>query len=124
MQNAIDQANLIAEQIAGQIAGDSSGVAAYQAVPWFWSDQYDSKIQMVGLNNVADEVVVRGDFTAAEKNGFALFYLKESRIVAADCVNRPKEFASAKQLIQGKIRLDASTIEDESIDPFKFKDYA
>ena len=79
---------------------------------------------MVGLNNVADEVVVRGDFTASEKNGFALFYLKESRIVAADCVNRPKEFASAKQLIQGKVRLDASTIEDESIDPFKFKDYA
>ena len=117
VQNANDQGRCAATNIAGNHQN-------YESLPWFWSDQYDSKIQMVGLNNVADEVVVRGDFTASEKSGFALFYLKESRIVAADCVNRPKEFASAKQLIQGKVRLDASTIEDESIDPFKFKDYA
>ena len=50
--------------------------------------------------------------------------MKESRIVAADCVNRPKEFASAKQLIQSRMKLDASKIRDESIDPFEFKDHA
>jgi 3-phenylpropionate/trans-cinnamate dioxygenase ferredoxin reductase subunit len=79
---------------------------------------------MVGLQNSEDDVVVRGDLTSPNKNGLSLFYMKESRIVAADCVNRPKEFASAKQLIQSRMKLDASIIRDESIDPFEFKDHA
>ena len=117
VQNANDQARCAASNIVGK---DQS----YESLPWFWSDQYDIKIQMVGLQSVDDHVVVRGDLASPKKNGLSLFYMKESRIVAVDCVNRPKEFASAKQLIQGRMTIDASTIKDESIDPFEFKNYA
>ena len=77
---------------------------------------------MVGLNHEAAEIIVRGNPNVSDKNGLALFYLKNSRIVAADCVNRPKEFAAAKQLIQSKMHLAKSILEDESIDPLTFKD--
>ena len=117
VQNANDQARCAASNIAGK-------EQSYESIPWFWSDQYDMKIQMVGLQNSEDDVVVRGNLTSPNKNGLSLFYMKESRIVAADCVNRPKEFASAKQLIQSRMKLDASKIRDESIDPFEFKDHA
>ena len=117
VQNANDQARCAASNIAGK-------EQSYKSIPWFWSDQYNMKIQMVGLQNSEDDVVVRGNLTSPNKNGLSLFYMKESRIVAADCVNRPKEFASAKQLIQSRMKLDASKIRDESIDPFEFKDHA
>ena len=117
VQNANDQARCAACNIAGK-------EQSYESIPWFWSDQYDMKIQMVGLQNSEDDVVVRGNLTSPNKNGLSLFYMKESRIVAADCVNRPKEFASAKQLIQSRMKIDASKIRDESIDPFEFKDHA
>ena len=117
VQNANDQARCAASNIAGK-------EQSYESIPWFWSDQYNMKIQMVGLQNSEDDVVVRGNLTSPNKNGLSLFYMKESRIVAADCVNRPKEFASAKQLIQSRMKLDASIIRDESIDPFEFKDHA
>ena len=117
VQNANDQARCAASNIAGK-------EQSYESLPWFWSDQYDIKIQMVGLQRSEADVVVRGDLTSPNKNGLSLFYMKESRIVAADCVNRPKEFASAKQLIQSRMKLDASKIRDESIDPFEFKDHA
>ena len=117
VQNANDQARCAASNIAGK-------EQSYESIPWFWSDQYNMKIQMVGLQNSEDDVLVRGNLTSPNKNGLSLFYMKESRIVAADCVNRPKEFASAKQLIQSRMKLDASKIRDESIDPFEFKDHA
>ena len=117
VQNANDQARCAASNIAGK-------EQSYESIPWFWSDQYNMKIQMVGLQNSEDDVVVRGNLTSPNKNGLSLFYMKESRIVAADCVNRPKEFASAKQLIQSRMKLDASKIRYESIDPFEFKDHA
>ena len=117
VQNANDQARCAASNIAGK-------EQSYESIPWFWSDQYNMKIQMVGLQNSEDDVVVRGNLTSPNKNGLSLFYMKESRIVAADCVNRPKEFASAKQLIQSSMKIDASKIRDESIDPFEFKDHA
>ena len=115
VQNANDQARCAAVNISG-------GSQIYESLPWFWSDQYDIKIQMVGLNHEASEIIVRGNPNAPDKSGLALFYLKDSRIVAADCVNRPKEFAAAKQLIQGKTHVAKSILEDESIDPFTFKD--
>ena len=117
VQNANDQARCAASNIAGK-------EQSYESIPWFWSDQYNMKIQMVGLQNSEDDVVVRGNLTSPNKNGLSLFYMKESRIVAADCVNRPKEFAPAKQLIQSRMKIDASKIRDESIDPFEFKDHA
>ena len=115
MQNANDQARCAAGNIAG-------GSQIYESLPWFWSDQYDAKIQMVGLSHEATEIIVRGNPEASNKIGLVLFYLKNSRVIAADCVNRPKEFVAAKQMIQGRMQLKKSILEDESIDPMTFKD--
>ena len=63
---------------------------AYNKLPWFWSDQYDLKLQIAGLSQGYDELVVRGDRDAGRS--FAAFYLKEGKLISADCVNRPQEF--------------------------------
>ncbi len=86
--NAMDQARTAA---ANMVGGDK----VYAAVPWFWSDQYELKLQMVGFSADGDTHVVRGD---KESNHFAVFYLKEGAVVAVDAVNSPREFMVAKQL--------------------------
>ena len=87
--NAMEQARVAAANMCG---GDKT----YASIPWFWSDQYDLKLQMVGFSADADAEVVRGDVA---ENRFAVFYLKQGRLVAADAVNCPKEFMICKQLI-------------------------
>ncbi len=87
--NAMDQARVASANMCG---GDKT----YAAIPWFWSDQYELKLQMVGFSADGDTEVVRGDM---EKNQFAVFYLKDGRMVAADAVNSPKDFMICKQLI-------------------------
>ena len=114
VQNANDQARCAAVNMAG-------GAQNYESLPWFWSDQYDAKIQMVGLNQESSEIVVRGNPITPGKKSLAVFYLENSKILAADCVNRPKEFAAAKQLIQDRVILERSMLEDEAIDPLAFK---
>lgn len=86
--NAMDQARTAAANMLG-------GNKVYAAVPWFWSDQYELKLQMVGFSSDGDQQVVRGD---QSNNEFATFYLKEGRVVAVDAVNSPREFMVAKQL--------------------------
>lgn len=86
--NAMDQARTSA---ANMLGGDK----VYAAVPWFWSDQYELKLQMVGFSADGDTQVVRGDKSA---NQFATFYLKDGAVVAVDAVNSPREFMVAKQL--------------------------
>ena len=68
----------------------------YAAIPWFWSDQYELKLQMVGFSADGDTQVLRGDMAS---NAFAIFYLKDGKVVAADAVNSPKEFMLCKQLV-------------------------
>ena len=68
-------------------------------MPWFWSDQYEHKLQMVGFSKESDQSVVRGDMTS---KSFTVFYLKDNFIIAADSVNNPKEFMASKQLIGKK----------------------
>jgi 3-phenylpropionate/trans-cinnamate dioxygenase ferredoxin reductase subunit len=116
VQNANDQARCAAANIAGKDIN-------YEAVPWFWSDQYDTKIQIAGLSYGATEVVSRGKVNQDSGKGFALFYLQDSRIIAADCVNRPKEFLVSKQLVKDKSIIPPSVLADESIEPINFKEY-
>jgi 3-phenylpropionate/trans-cinnamate dioxygenase ferredoxin reductase subunit len=85
--------------------------ARVAAIPWFWSDQYELKLQMVGFSADGDTQVVRGDMDA---NAFAVFYLKDGRVVAADAVNSPKEFMICKQLIGKKV--DAAVLQDPDSD--------
>ena len=102
--NAMEQARVAS---ANMVGGDK----VYAAVPWFWSDQYDLKLQMVGFSSDGDESVVRGDKSA---NQFAVFYLKEGKVVAVDAVNSPKEFMVCKQLY-GK-PVDAAALADTNVD--------
>ncbi len=90
--NAMEQARVAANAILG---GDKT----YASAPWFWSDQYDLKLQMVGFSADGDQQVVRGD---VQGQAFAVFHLKDNTLVAADAVNSPREFMMARKLF-GKI---------------------
>ena len=79
-------------------------------MPWFWSDQYELKLQMLGFSADGEETVQRGDMAA---NEFAVFYLKDDKIVAVDAVNCPREFMAAKQLV-GKV-VDKAKLADSNI---------
>lgn len=98
--NAMEQARVAAANMAGQDK-------VYAAVPWFWSDQYELKLQMVGFSSDGDTQVVRGDKSI---NQFAVFYLKDGKLVAVDAVNSPREFMVSKQLY-GK-PVDAAKLAD------------
>lgn len=102
--NAMEQARVAAANLMG-------GDKVYDAVPWFWSDQYELKLQMVGFSADGDTQVVRGDKAA---NQFAVFYLKDSKIVAVDAVNSPREFMVGKQLY-GK-PVDPAKLSDPATD--------
>jgi len=84
----------------------------HAAVPWFWSDQFDLKLQMVGLSQGYDHLVLRGD---PEQESFCAFYLKDGVPLSADAVNRPQEFAIAKRLVAERRVVDAAALADEGI---------
>jgi len=102
--NAMDQARVTSANIRGQDK-------VYAAIPWFWSDQYELKLQMVGFSADGNQQVLRGDKAA---NQFAVFYLKDGVLVAADAVNSPKEFMLSKNLV-GK-PVDAARLADPATD--------
>ena len=102
--NAMEQARVASANIRGD-------AKTYAAIPWFWSDQYELKLQMVGFSADGNQQVLRGDKAA---NQFAVFYLKDGVVVAADAVNSPKEFMLCKQMI-GK-PVDATKLADPAQD--------
>lgn len=102
--NAMEQARVAAANMCG---GDKT----YASMPWFWSDQYELKLQMVGFSADGDTEVMRGDPTA---NQFAVFYLKDGAVVAVDAVNSPKEFMVCKQLIGRQV--DPARLADPAVD--------
>lgn len=110
VQNANDQARAAAAGICGTAAPP-------EAAPWFWSEQHGERLQMAGLGEGHDEVVCRGDPEAPGGAGFALFYLKDGVVVAADCVNRPGEFMAGRRLVAARRRIDPERLADESLDP-------
>ncbi|MSW53320.1 MAG: pyridine nucleotide-disulfide oxidoreductase, partial [Actinobacteria bacterium] len=96
-----------AKAIAGAICGKQKPISA---LPWFWSDQYDLKLQIAGLSTGHDEVVLRGN--PADGRSFACFYLADGRLIAADCVNRPKEFMFSKRAITQELSPDRALLAD------------
>lgn len=102
--NAMEQARTAATNMLG---GDKT----YAAIPWFWSDQYELKLQMVGFSDDGEIAVVRGN---PEELHFATFYLTQGKVVAADAVNSPKEFMVAKRLYG--LEVDAEALADTTID--------
>ena len=106
VHNAIEQGKTAAATLAGK-------EKPYNQVPWFWSDQYDLKLQITGLSNGYTQAVVRGDPTTGRS--FAVFYLKDGVLIAVDAINRAPEFMMAKMLTARKAVLDPARIADESI---------
>ena len=102
--NAMEQARVAATNIAGT-------PTTYASFPWFWSDQYQLKLQMVGFATDRDETVTRGEHAS---NSFADFHLKDGVLVGADAVNSPKEFMASRQLC-GK-NVDADKLSDPLVD--------
>ena len=103
--NALEQARAVAAFITGK-----PNPAA--TPPWFWSDQYDLKLQMVGLSEGYNELAIRG---STEGSSFIAFYLKGGFVIAADAINRPSEFMASKRLIGDKIKASAKELADESV---------
>ena len=89
VQNANDQANVVADAITGQ-------PKPYHSIPWFWSNQYDLRLQTIGLSIGYDQLVVRGDPAA---RSFSVVYLKQGRVIALDCVNRVKDYVQGRLLV-------------------------
>jgi len=105
VQNAVDQAVCVAKAIAGK-------PAPYRATPWFWSDQFDIRLQMVGLAAGHDNVAVRGQ---PEDGKFSVFYFRDGRLCAADSINRAAEHIAARRLIAMGASLTPEQAADESV---------
>jgi 3-phenylpropionate/trans-cinnamate dioxygenase ferredoxin reductase subunit len=105
VQNAMEQGRAAAAALL-------DAPVAYGPVPWFWSDQYDLKLQMVGLSAGFDQLIVRGDLSG---RAFAAFYLQDGHLIAADTVNRPQDFMFAKKLVATRARIDAAVLADDAI---------
>ena len=104
--NALEQARTAASFLC-------SRRRPYASVPWFWSDQYDIKLQIVGLKAGYDEKVVRGDHSSGRS--FVVFYFKERSLVSAECVNRPKEFLLMKHAMAKGLKVDIALLADETV---------
>ncbi len=103
VQNANDQATVAARTIAGL---DGPG---YDAVPWFWSNQFDLRLQTVGLSIGHDAAIVRGD---PAQRSFSVIYLRDGRVIALDCVNATRDFVQGRALVTGRVVADPAALRD------------
>jgi 3-phenylpropionate/trans-cinnamate dioxygenase ferredoxin reductase component len=104
VQNANDQASIAARAICGD-------AQPYRATPWFWSNQYDLRLQTVGLSTNHDAAVMRGD---PATRSFSIVYLKQGRVIALDCVNSVRDYAQGRKLVEQSISLTAAQAADTS----------
>jgi 3-phenylpropionate/trans-cinnamate dioxygenase ferredoxin reductase subunit len=102
VQNANDMANGVAKTLMGSPAD-------YHAVPWFWSNQYDLRLQTVGLSTGHDAAILRGD---PATRSFSLVYMKQGRVIALDCVNMVRDYVQGRALV----------VEGKSPDPAQLAD--
>ena len=105
VQNAHDMATTAAKHMVGV-------EEPYRAFPWFWSNQYDLKLQTAGLSLGYDATVVRGDPGEAK---FSLVYLKEGRVIALDCVNATRDYVQGRKLIEARAVPDRSLLADTAV---------
>lgn len=102
VQNANDQAAVVAKAICGT-------PEPYAAVPWFWSNQYDLKLQTVGLSRGFDDLVVRGD---PAQRSFSIVYLRAGRVIALDCVNAVRDYSQGRALVAARRAVDKGRLGD------------
>jgi 3-phenylpropionate/trans-cinnamate dioxygenase ferredoxin reductase subunit len=106
VQNAVDQAKAVAAAIRGR-------PAPYDEVPWFWSDQYDVKLQMVGISTGHDSQAIRGDPATGR---FSVFYFREGALRAIDSVNRPGDHMTGRKLLAAGAAVSPAEAVDETFD--------
>jgi 3-phenylpropionate/trans-cinnamate dioxygenase ferredoxin reductase subunit len=106
VQNALDQAKTAGAAVAGL-------KKPYEAVPWFWSDQYETKLQIAGLHHGHDAFAIRGD---PEEGRFSIFYLRDGVVIAVDSLNRPADHMLARRLVAARARLTRAEAADPGFD--------
>jgi len=106
VHNALEQAKTAALNICGE-------EQTYAQVPWFWSDQFNLKLQIAGLSGGYDDTVIRGDISTQK---FSCLYLSDGRLIAIDAINSPKDFIQAKAMIASKSVIDPTVLSDQRIE--------
>ena len=106
VQNAVEQAKTIATCFVGSRK-------PYQKVPWFWSDQYNIKLQIAGISKDYDQRVIRG---LPEEEKFSVFYQKDNRLIAVDAINSPIEFMVGKKWIAMQAKISFELIQNSDVD--------
>jgi 3-phenylpropionate/trans-cinnamate dioxygenase ferredoxin reductase subunit len=102
VHNAIEQGKTVASSIMNK-------KTPYNQIPWFWSDQYDLKLQIAGLCIDYDDIIVRGN---SDNRSFAVFYMKDNYMIASDCINCPGEHMMSRRIISDKIIVDKDRLSD------------
>lgn len=105
VQNANDMATTVAKHVTGT-------EEPYRGFPWFWSNQFDLKLQTAGLSLGYDATVVRGDPAEAK---FSVVYLKEGRVIALDCVNATKDYVQGRKLVEARSAPDPALLADAAV---------
>jgi 3-phenylpropionate/trans-cinnamate dioxygenase ferredoxin reductase subunit len=105
VHNALEQAKTAASNICGV-------EMRYSQVPWFWSDQYDLKLQIAGLSQGYDRAILRGD---PESASFSCLYLKDGILIAVDAINAPKDFLQSKVLIAERARIEPQRLANADV---------
>ncbi len=105
VQNANDMANTVAKAICGD-------PQPYKATPWFWSNQYDLKLQTVGLSTGYDQAILRGD---PATRSFSVVYLKGGHVIALDCVNMVRDYVAGRKLVEARATPDVTALADPEV---------
>jgi 3-phenylpropionate/trans-cinnamate dioxygenase ferredoxin reductase subunit len=106
VQNAVDQAEAVAAVLAG-------GADPYRPKPWFWSDQYDVKLQIAGFNLGYDETLMR---PGAREGSLSVWYFREGRLIAVDAINDAKAYVTGKKLLETGREPDRALLLDPAAD--------
>jgi 3-phenylpropionate/trans-cinnamate dioxygenase ferredoxin reductase subunit len=105
VQNANDMGTCVAKAICGD-------AQKYHAFPWFWSNQYDLRLQTAGISLGYTDTLVRGDPAA---RAFSVVYLKDGKVIALDCVNAVKDYVQGRKLVEAGIVPDRSRLADAEV---------
>jgi 3-phenylpropionate/trans-cinnamate dioxygenase ferredoxin reductase subunit len=110
VHNAVEQAKTVASYITGN-------KVPYNQVPWFWTEQYNSKLQIAGIIDQDAKFIVKGSL---EDECFSVFCVKNKQLIAIECVNSPSNFMIGKKLIEGKKRIETKFLQDNNFNLKKF----
>ena len=105
VQNATDMATTVAKHLTGERV-------PYDTIPWFWSNQYDLRLQTVGFSSEDDEAILRGD---PDSRSFSVVYLRDGRVAAVDCVNATRDYAQGRRLIEAQSEPDRDALADPEV---------